>query len=120
MSVSDSLGTLQWITSIQNSFGPKETMDRLQTEIRAKEMNLFARVDHSTGAAEVGLNLRPTELIIFGNARGDDLTAVCKAWNQSSNFVVSETVQIQTGFLVTEGKSNKHEHKHSKPFTRYN
>jgi uncharacterized protein (DUF302 family) len=33
-------------------------------------MNVFARVNHSAGAAEVGLNLRPTELIIFGNARG--------------------------------------------------
>jgi uncharacterized protein (DUF302 family) len=33
-------------------------------------MNVFARIDHGAGAAEVGLTLRPTELIIFGNARG--------------------------------------------------
>ena len=31
---------------------------------------MFARIDHAAGAAEVGLTLRPTELIIFGNARG--------------------------------------------------
>ena len=31
---------------------------------------MFARIDHAAGAAEVGLTLPPTELIIFGNARG--------------------------------------------------
>jgi uncharacterized protein (DUF302 family) len=44
-------------------------MDRLQAEIRAKGMTVFARIDHAAGAAEVGLTLAPTELIIFGNAR---------------------------------------------------
>ncbi|PYS45015.1 MAG: hypothetical protein DMG13_32965 [Acidobacteria bacterium] len=45
-------------------------MERLETEIQAKGMKVFARIDHAAGAAEVGLTLRPTELIIFGNARG--------------------------------------------------
>jgi len=45
-------------------------MDRLQAEIRAQGMTVFARIDHAAGAAEVGLTLRATELIIFGNARG--------------------------------------------------
>ena len=45
-------------------------MDRLQAEIRAHGMTVFARIDHAAGAAEVGLTLPPTELIIFGNARG--------------------------------------------------
>lgn len=45
-------------------------MDRLEAEIRATSLNVFARIDHAAGAAEVGLTLRPTELIIFGNARG--------------------------------------------------
>ena len=31
---------------------------------------MFARINHAAGAAEVGLNLRLTELIIFDNARG--------------------------------------------------
>ena len=39
-------------------------------EINATGMTVFARIDHAAGAAEVGLTLRPTELIIFGNARG--------------------------------------------------
>ena len=45
-------------------------MDRLEAEIGANGMKVFARIDHAAGAAEVGLELRPTELIIFGNARG--------------------------------------------------
>jgi len=58
------------LTTIPSSVGPKETMDRLEAEVRAKGMTVFARIDHAAGAAEAGLELRPTELIIFGNARG--------------------------------------------------
>jgi uncharacterized protein (DUF302 family) len=58
------------MTSIRSSFGPKETIDRLEAEIRGKGMEVFVRIDHAAGAAKVGLTLAPTELIIFGNARG--------------------------------------------------
>ena len=61
---------IEGLTTIASNFGPKETMDRLETEIRTKGMKVFARVDHAAGAAQVGLTLRATELIIFGNARG--------------------------------------------------
>jgi uncharacterized protein (DUF302 family) len=70
MPASDSLGITQGLTSLRSSFDPKETMDRLEAEIRAKGMKVFARIDHAAGAAEVGLTLAPTELILFGNARG--------------------------------------------------
>jgi len=45
-------------------------MDRLEAEILGRQMKVFARIDHAIGAEEAGLELRPTELIIFGNARG--------------------------------------------------
>jgi uncharacterized protein (DUF302 family) len=45
-------------------------MDRLETEIRSQGMKVFARIDHAAGASEAALQLRPTELIIFGDARG--------------------------------------------------
>ena len=45
-------------------------MDRLESEICAQGMKVFVRIDHAAGAAEAGLDLRPTDLIIFGNARG--------------------------------------------------
>jgi len=61
---------MEGLTSIRSRFGPKATMDRLEAEIRAHGMNVFDRIDHAAGAAEAGLALRPTELIIFANARG--------------------------------------------------
>jgi uncharacterized protein (DUF302 family) len=58
------------LTTIRSSYGPKETTDRLEAAIKAKGLTVFARIDHAAGAAEVGLPLRPTELLIFGNAKG--------------------------------------------------
>ena len=58
------------LTTMASRFDPKETMDRLETDIRTKGMEVFARIDHAAGAADVGLNLQPTELIICGNAHG--------------------------------------------------
>ena len=70
MPASDSLVNAEGLTTIPSRFGPKETMDRMEAEIRANGMTVFARIDHATGAAKVGLPLRPTEVIVFGNARG--------------------------------------------------
>jgi uncharacterized protein (DUF302 family) len=50
--------------------GVKETVDRFVAEAAAEGMAVFARIDHAAGAKEVGMALRPTELVIFGNARG--------------------------------------------------
>jgi len=61
---------MEGFTTIPSTLGPNETMDRLDAEIRAKGLTIFAQIDHAAGAAEVGLKLRPTQLIIFGNARG--------------------------------------------------
>jgi uncharacterized protein (DUF302 family) len=58
------------LITIKSSFGPEDTMKRLEAEVKAKGLTVFAHVDHAAGAAAVGMNLRPTDLIIFGNAKG--------------------------------------------------
>ncbi|MCK1363977.1 DUF302 domain-containing protein [Bradyrhizobium sp. 62] len=58
------------LITIRSSFGPEETMKRLEAEVMAKGLKIFAHVDHAAGAAAAGLPLRPTNLILFGNARG--------------------------------------------------
>jgi uncharacterized protein (DUF302 family) len=58
------------LVRVLSALGPRETMDRLETAIKDKGLTVFARIDHAEGARAVGLSLRPTELIIFGNARG--------------------------------------------------
>ena len=60
----------QGLTTIPSSYGPKDTMDRLEAEVTAKGMTVFARIDHAAGAIAAGLLLRPTEVLIFGNAKG--------------------------------------------------
>jgi uncharacterized protein (DUF302 family) len=58
------------LTTIRSNHGPKDTMERIEAEVKAKGMSVFARIDHSAGAIAVGLSMRPTEVIIFGNAKG--------------------------------------------------
>jgi uncharacterized protein (DUF302 family) len=58
------------LTTIPSGLGARQTMDRLEAEVKAKGLTVFARVDHGGSAAAVGMPLRPTELLIFGNARG--------------------------------------------------
>ena len=60
---------MEGLTTILSNFGPKDTMDRLEAEVRAREIRVFAHIDHAAGAVEAGLTLRPTELLIFGNPR---------------------------------------------------
>jgi uncharacterized protein (DUF302 family) len=56
--------------TVPSSHGPIETMNKFEAEVNAKGMIVFARIDHAAGAAAVGLSLRPTELLMFGNAKG--------------------------------------------------
>jgi uncharacterized protein (DUF302 family) len=58
------------LTIIPSDYGADETMDRLEAEVKGRGMMVFARIDHAAGAASVGLPLRPTVLVIFGNAKG--------------------------------------------------
>ena len=58
------------LITLPSAHGAKATADRLAAEIAAKGMTVFARIDHAAGAKEVGMALRPTEVLIFGNAKG--------------------------------------------------
>jgi len=62
--------TAAGLTTMRSSYGPKDTMSKLESEVKAKGMTVFARINHAAGAAAVGLSLRPTEVLIFGNAKG--------------------------------------------------
>src|SRR6266436_8015978 len=61
---------MEGLTTIQSNSGPQETMERLEAEIKARGMGVLARINHAALAAEAGLALRPTEVILFGNPRG--------------------------------------------------
>jgi len=49
---------------------PTDTLARLETEIHARSLTLFAKVDHAAGAVAVGMPMRPLTLLLFGAAKG--------------------------------------------------
>jgi uncharacterized protein (DUF302 family) len=53
-----------------SAYNARETIDRIEADVTSKGMTIFARIDHAAGAKEVGMPLRPTLLLIFGNAKG--------------------------------------------------
>ena len=55
--------------TVKSAHDVQATADRLQQALEAKGMTLFARIDHAQGAKKVGKELRPTELLIFGNPK---------------------------------------------------
>jgi uncharacterized protein (DUF302 family) len=62
-------------------------------------LHVFARVDHAAGAKQAGFDLRPTEVLLFGNPRGGtplmldkqsagiDLPAKALAWEDAAGKV---------------------------------
>jgi uncharacterized protein (DUF302 family) len=47
-----------------------ETVQRLETILKSKGLTIFARIDHSGEAAKVGMEMHPTQLLIFGSPKG--------------------------------------------------
>jgi uncharacterized protein (DUF302 family) len=57
------------IARIPSRHSVDDTVDRLQRFLRSKGVTLFALVDHGGEARKVGLAMRPTKLLIFGDPR---------------------------------------------------
>ena len=75
------------------------TLDRLEQALKDRGVTIVTRWSHSAGAAKVGIALRPTELLLFGNPRlgshfftsqqtaGIDLPMKALAWEDESGQV---------------------------------
>lgn len=57
------------MTIVPSRHGPKETADRLTAAVTSRGMAILTRIDHAAAAAKVGMELRPTEVLIFGNPK---------------------------------------------------
>jgi len=57
------------IISVKSSYEVKATADRLENKLKQKGMTVFIRINHAEGAQKVGKELRPTELVVFGNPK---------------------------------------------------
>jgi len=58
------------LIDIPSNHSVDETVEKLMGILQAKGVTLFALVDHSGEAAKVGMKMRPTKLLIFGNPKG--------------------------------------------------
>jgi uncharacterized protein (DUF302 family) len=55
---------------VRSAYSVEESVTRIEAALRAANLTIFARVDHSGEAEKVGLAMRPTKLIIFGSPKG--------------------------------------------------
>jgi CubicO group peptidase (beta-lactamase class C family)/uncharacterized protein (DUF302 family) len=57
----------QVMTCRESCYSVAATVDRLEALVKAKGVNVVARVDHAAAATQKGLELSPTEVLLFGN-----------------------------------------------------
>ena len=57
------------LVAVKSSHDVKATADKLESVLKEKGMTVMARVNHQQGAEKAGMELRPTEVVIFGNPR---------------------------------------------------
>lgn len=102
-----------WIT-VTSSKSVKETVELLQKTIQEKGLKIFNTIDHAAGAESVGLTLRPTTLIIFGNPKGGTPLMNC---DQRMGIILplkilvweDESKQTKVGFIDPEKYSKEYD-----------
>jgi uncharacterized protein (DUF302 family) len=57
------------LTVLPSAHTPSDTMDRVVSAVKKRGITVMARIDHAAAAAQVGMNLRATEVLIFGNPK---------------------------------------------------
>lgn len=69
VSIAIPVGAADGVINVQSTFTVKETASRMESILKEKGMTVFNRIKHSEGASKVGIELRDTELLIFGNPK---------------------------------------------------
>lgn len=86
------------MNTLASPYGVSETVDRLEKILGEKGFRIFARINHAEGATKAGLELRPTELLIFGNPSKGTLLMQS---NQSA------AIDLPMKYLVWQDKEGK-------------
>ena len=61
--------TAPGLKTLQSPYSVHETIDRVEGLLKAKGIKIFARIDQAAEAQTVGLSMRPTELLIYGDPK---------------------------------------------------
>ena len=62
--------SVEGILSRPSPFSVEETLERLKASIHSRNLTLFAQIDHSDLARQVGLTMQEAHVLIFGNPKG--------------------------------------------------
>ena len=93
------MATEDGLITVASAHAVKDTLDRLEASLKAAGIAIFGRIDHAAGARSVGMELRPTEVLIFGNPKagtplmeasqtiGLDLPLKVLAWQDAAGKV---------------------------------
>lgn len=101
------------VVSVESPHSVADTVDRLAQVLEAKGMTVFTRINHAENAGKAGLDLRPTEVLIFGNPKigtplmncaqsiAIDLPQKMLAWQDA-------TGQVHLGYNAPDYVRNRH------------
>ena len=64
--------------NVESQFSVEDTANRLETILNEKGMTIFNRIRHSEAAAKVGIQLRDTQLVLFGNPKAGSPLMKCQ------------------------------------------
>ena len=101
------------LIALESKYDVKETLDRLAAELDKRGIKVAARVDHAAGAKAVGMELPPTEVLMFGNPKlgtplmqsaaaiGIDLPMKVLAWQDKAG-------KVWIGYTAPEALKARH------------
>ena len=78
ISTSLPLFAAEGLIDVKSSYNVKQTADRLETILHEKGMTVFNRIKHSESAQAIGIKIKNTELIIFGNPKVGSPLMLCQ------------------------------------------
>ena len=111
------MNTTNGIISQPSPYSVPETIDRLTAILQAKSIAIFARIDQQAEAEKVGLSLRPTQLLLFGNPKAGtplmvaepmialDLPLKALAWEAADSKVwlsYNDPIYLQQRFSLSD------------------
>lgn len=64
-----SVNASEGLVKLKSAHSVDDTADKLESVLKSKGMNVFGRINHAQGAEKAGLELKPTQVLIFGNPK---------------------------------------------------
>ena len=86
------------LVQVSSRYSFDETIQRLESAFAVKGLKVFAIIDHSGEAAQVGLQMVPTRVLVFGSPKGGTPLMVASP---------SLAIDLPLKALVAEGANGK-------------